>query len=70
MKEFSLQEHKYIELNKLLKITGLCPSGGMAKQIIAAGEVTLDGHIELRKRCKILSGQTIEFAGQKVTVID
>jgi len=54
---------EYIELTKLLKITGLCGSGGMAKIVAGEGRVKVDGVVELRKRCKIRKGQTVEFDG-------
>ncbi|MCK9173602.1 MAG: RNA-binding S4 domain-containing protein, partial [Desulfuromonas thiophila] len=40
--DFSLAGHSQIELQQLLKVTGLCGSGGEAKQRIAAGEVSVD----------------------------
>jgi len=69
METFNLDGREFIELNNLLKITGKCPSGGVAKMMIAAGQVTVDGQIELRKRCKIRSGQVIEFEGQQITTV-
>lgn len=69
MVEFFLGSHPWIELHNLLKVTGLCASGGEAKSRIAAGEVTVDGVVELRKRCKILAGQVVEFAGQRLQVM-
>jgi ribosome-associated protein len=66
--QFLLEGSEFIELNNLLKVTGLCDSGGMAKQLIADGQVSVDGKIELRKRCKIRKGQAVEFAGTIVTV--
>jgi len=51
-----------------LKVEGLCESGAVAKQVIAAGQVIVDGKVELRKRCKIVSGQVVEFAGQSIKV--
>ena len=68
METFELKEHDYIELNNLLKITGLCESGGIAKMLIADGQVTVDGEIELRKRCKIRHGQTVSFNNYQVKV--
>ncbi|HNP51900.1 MAG TPA: RNA-binding S4 domain-containing protein, partial [Nitrosomonas nitrosa] len=53
MIEFSLQGRGYIALNGLLKINGLCASGGAAKSVIAEGLVKVNGQIELRKTCKI-----------------
>jgi ribosome-associated protein len=68
MEEFKLGDHEFIELHSLLKIMGLCQSGGAAKNVIAEGRVTVDGNQELRKRCKIRKGQTVEFEGRKLVV--
>lgn len=69
MKRFELGGHDYIELCDLLKVAGLCASGGEAKQRIAAGLVRVDGAVELRKRCKIRRGETVDFAGERIEVI-
>lgn len=68
MEEFELEGREFIELNNLLKVTGLCDSGGRAKGLIAEGRVMVDGQVELRKRCKIRTGQVVEFEGQQVNV--
>ncbi len=65
MEDF-IVEGDFIELNKLLKITGLCESGGMAKAVIAEGKVRVDDKVEQRKRCKIRPGQVVEFEGHKI----
>lgn len=69
MQTFELNTQDYIELNNLLKLTGLCASGGLAKLLIADGLVTVDGEIELRKRYKVRNGQVVEFDGQQITVV-
>lgn len=61
-------ENDYIELNKLLKVTGLCATGGMAKVVIDEGLVKVDGKTEYRKRCKIKKGQSIEFEEDVIKV--
>lgn len=61
-------EDEYIELIKLLKVTGLCDSGGMAKVATGDGAVKVDGVVELRKRRKIRKGQTVEFEGNVIEV--
>jgi len=66
--EFQLQGNEFIELNNLLKVAGLCDTGGMAKTAIADGRVTIDGTVELRRRRKIRAGQTVEFDGQTIAV--
>ncbi len=52
---------EYVELNQLLKLVGLCDSGGIGKQIVAAGKVRVDGVTELRKTAKIRSGQRVQY---------
>ncbi len=68
MIEFDLAGHEYIELHSLLKVIGLCESGGVAKLLIGDGLVRVDGDVELRKRCKIRGGQIIEFKGEQIAV--
>jgi ribosome-associated protein len=64
---FALQGD-HVELNQLLKLVGLCPSGGAGKMLVAQGQVKVDGQVELRKTCKIRAGQTVEFRGQRILV--
>jgi len=61
-------EGESIELIKLLKVTGLCSTGGMAKIVTAEGRVKVDNHTEVRKRCKIRKGQVVEFDGHIIKV--
>ncbi len=53
---------EYIELFKLLKVLDLVDSGAQAKMLIAEGYVKRNAEVELRKRAKIHSGDTIEIA--------
>ena len=59
---------EYIELNKLLKATNMCPSGGAANQAIVEGLVKVDGNRELRKSCKIRPGQQVELGNNAISV--
>ncbi len=68
MIEFELDGHDYIELHSLLKVTGLCESGGIAKLLVADGLVKVDGETERRKRCKIRTGQVVELQDQQIAV--
>ena len=68
MTEFELEGREYIELNDLLKVTGLCDSGGMAKIAIAEGRVTVNGQVELRRRCKIRMGQVVGYNDSTIVV--
>jgi len=69
MQELKLDTREFIPLCDLLKTVGLCQTGGHAKQVIADGQVMVDGKVELRKRCKIKQHQVVEFAGQKVKIV-
>jgi ribosome-associated protein len=68
MEEFNLGNNEFIELNNLLKVMGLCDSGGMAKTVIAEGRVRVNGNVELRKRYKVRKGQLVEFEGHKIII--
>jgi len=57
-----------VELYKILKFEGLVPSGGEAKLVISQGMVLVNGEVETRKRKKIVSGDSIQFAGEKLLV--
>ncbi|NDK39877.1 RNA-binding S4 domain-containing protein [Pseudoxanthomonas gei] len=66
--EFEL-EHDFVELNQLLKLSGLCDSGGAGKALVASGVVVVDGVIELRKTCKIRAGSVVELEGVQIHVV-
>lgn len=65
--DFSLNGD-YVELNQLLKLTGLCDSGGAGKMLVAGGDVKVDGMTELRKTCKIRAGQVVTVADIAIRV--
>jgi ribosome-associated protein len=65
--EFKL-DRDHVELHHLLKLTGLCDSGGSAKALVASGAVTVDGTVELRKTCKIRAGQTVQVGDFAIRV--
>lgn len=62
-------ERDHIELNQLLKLTGVCDSGGAGKHLVASGAVRVDGVVELRKTCKIRSGQIVETGDAAIDVV-
>lgn len=59
----------FIELNVLLKLLGLAPSGGAAKALIGDGAVTVDGTIETRIRRKLRPGQTVRLADEEILIV-
>lgn len=66
--EFQLRG-EFVELNQLLKLTGVADSGGAGKALVAEGVVSVDGHVELRKTAKIRAGQLVELGDIEIRVI-
>ncbi len=65
--EFEL-DREYVELNQLLKLVGLCDSGGAGKNLVASGVVLVDGKVELRKTCKIIANQVVNWEDNEIVV--
>lgn len=59
----------YIELNKLLKASGLCDTGGQAKMIIKDGLVTVDEKVETRIRRKIRPDVIVNYNCQNLQIV-
>jgi ribosome-associated protein len=55
-----------VELYKILKFEAMVSSGGVAKLAIESGDVMVNGEVETRKRKKMLSGDVIEFNGERI----
>lgn len=62
-------DREHVELNQLLKLAGLCDSGGAGKALVASGVVRVDGVTELRKTRKVRSGQVVSVDGAGDVVI-
>lgn len=60
---------EHIQLDQLLKTTGLCHSGGFAHTEIDSGAVRVDGAVELRKRAKLRPGQRVEYGGETIELV-
>lgn len=60
---------EFVELNQLLKLVGIVDSGGAGKALVAAGEVSVDGQVELRKTCKVRAGSVVTLGDVRITVI-
>lgn len=59
---------EFVELNQLLKLVGMCDSGGAGKVIVASGKVKVDGKQELRKTAKIRPGQRVQLGDVMIKV--
>jgi ribosome-associated protein len=66
--EFQLRG-EFVELNQLLKLTGVCDSGGAGKMLVAEGVVSVDGKLELRKTAKIRAGQLVTLGDVRIQVL-
>jgi ribosome-associated protein len=66
--EFKLEGTEYIELKNLLKVSGLCETGGAAKAAIDEGQVSVDGVPEKRKGLKLKPGQVVSYLKKKIIV--
>jgi ribosome-associated protein len=62
-------DRDHVELNQLLKLTGICDSGGAGKHLVATGAVRVDGVVELRKTCKIRDGQRVAVGDIVIEVV-
>ncbi len=62
-------DRDFVELNQLLKLAGLCDSGGAGKQLVASGAVRVDGALESRKTAKIRAGQAVRIGDVEIRVV-
>ncbi|NJL98345.1 MAG: RNA-binding S4 domain-containing protein [Synechococcaceae cyanobacterium SM2_3_2] len=58
----------YIKLDQLLKLAGWVGSGGQAKEVIAAGEIQVNGEIETRRGKKLTTGDQVQFMAEAVEI--
>ena len=61
-------EPRAICLDQFLKLHGLVETGGEAKLTIQAGQVLLNGVVEMRRRKKLSPGDVVELRGQRYPV--
>ena len=62
-------EREHVELHQLLKLVGLCDSGGAGKALVASGAVRVDGEVELRKTRKLRAGNRVEVGDAMIRVV-
>ena len=59
---------EFVELNQLLKLVGVCDSGGAGKALVAEGVVSVDGQVELRKTYKVRAGSVVTLGDVRISV--
>jgi ribosome-associated protein len=57
-----------IRLGQFLKLGNLIDSGGEAKMRIAAGEVTVNGEVDVRRGRQLHRGDVVAVAGEQARV--
>jgi ribosome-associated protein len=57
-----------IRLGQLLKLAALADSGAEARDMLVAGEVTVNGEPEARRGRQLHRGDVVDAAGQSVRV--
>jgi len=65
---WSMPSPDYIKLDQFLKQMQVAASGGQAKVMVQAGEVTVNGEVETRRGRKLVTGDRIEVNGQRLVV--
>lgn len=68
--KFYLENHPHVALNDLLKMVGIADTGGRAKLMVAEGNISVNGAIELRKTAKIQAGSIVTGAGFEILVCE
>jgi len=59
---------EYIKLGQALKAAGLVESGVDAKLVIQDGRVRVNGQVEIQRGKKLIAGDIVEFAGEKIKI--
>lgn len=59
---------EYIKLDQLLKFAGVCYTGGEAKEVIADGEVKVNGEVCLMRGKKLREGDVVEVFEKTIEV--
>ena len=59
---------EFIKLGQAMKLAGLAENGGEAKDAIMAGEVTVNGEVDLRRGRKLYKGDVFSYNGVDVKV--
>jgi ribosome-associated protein len=69
MEDFKLENQEYIQLNQLLKATGLVGTGGEAMIRIDERNVKVNGVVETQRRKKIRIGDKVEYLTNTINII-
>ncbi len=65
MTQFAAGE-RGIRLGQLLKVMSVVDTGGAAREVLAAGEVRVNGEVETRRGRQLRSGDTVDYGSERV----
>ena len=55
-----------IRLGQLLKLLNLVETGGAARELLASGQVRVNGEVETRRGRQLTTGDTVEYGSERV----
>jgi ribosome-associated protein len=58
-----------IRLGQFLKLADLIDTGGEAKVLIASGDVTVNGEVDVRRGRQLVPGDVVEVLGRAARVV-
>ena len=61
---------EFIKLDSLLKFAGMVGTGGEAKELIAGGQVQVNGEVCTMRGKKIRPGDKVTLGGYTVSVVE
>jgi len=67
MTEFAAGE-KGIRLGQLLKLLNLVDTGGAAREVLASGEVRVNGEVETRRGRQLGAGDVVDYGSERVAL--
>lgn len=68
MREVEIKDES-IRLGQLLKLADLIDAGSDAKELLAQGEVTVNGELETRRGRQLVPGDTVAARGETVGIV-
>lgn len=68
MKDVQIRDDM-IRLGQFLKLAGVLETGGEGKDLIAYGEVTVNGEVDTRRGRQLRRGDVVETLGQALRVV-
>lgn len=68
MKEIAIKD-EFIKLGQALKLSGIAPNGGAAKEMILAEKVKVNQEVETRRGRKLYKGDVFSCSNEEVRIV-